>query len=69
MLSELSQKQHILNTQKFSQTDVEKIHARRKELHGQIEGFNNQEATVDKDIWQLELAITRLQEGVRATIG
>ena len=57
--------QSVYEAQEFSPDDVEKINMRRRELQRQIDEVNKQCEMEDKEIWSMEMALTKEMEQVK----
>ena len=63
--AKIVQMQSVYEAQEFSPDDVEKINMRRRELQRQIDEVNKQCEMEDKEIWSMEMALTKEMEQVK----
>ena len=64
--AKIVQMQSVYEAQEFSPDDVEKINMRRRELQRQIDEVNKQCEMEDKEIWSMEMALTKEMEQVKS---
>ena len=62
--SDNQRKQHISETQEFSQADVQHINMERQKLVRQISGMETEVKDVDQSVWTEEMEYGKFQEKV-----
>ena len=64
MRSDIPRKQHIYETQEFSQHDVKQINAERQTLCRQITQLESETEVIDKDFWTEQMALGKERDAV-----
>jgi len=64
ILHQLQRMKSLYETQEFSPADIDRIKASGMELKRQIDEMENRSASVDQDIWSVEMKISKEREKV-----
>ena len=65
MLKENKRKQHIKDTQEYSQADLQRINQERQELGMSIESAEKERRQLEEEMWTGDITFTKLREQVR----